>query len=118
MKKQKVCIVGDGLTGLLSAVALGELDLNIEIFGNFTKLRNLTEFQKVFIVFIVTFIFALVAYHVLYLFFGMGANSLASGSMLHIPFVRHMCIIFITKYIRHWFFEESSLQIIFKFYLY
>ena len=40
MKKQKVCIVGDGLTGLLSAVALGELDLNIEIFGNFTKIKD------------------------------------------------------------------------------
>jgi hypothetical protein len=47
-----------------------------KIFGNFTKLRNLTEFQKVFIVFIVTFLFALVAYHVLYLFFGYGGGMI------------------------------------------
>jgi hypothetical protein len=46
------------------------------LFGNFTKLQNLTEYQKVFIVFIVTFFFALVSYHILYLFFDYGGGMI------------------------------------------
>ena len=43
MKKQKVCIVGDGLTGLLSAVALGELGDRIEpaSYANFAITSHL-----------------------------------------------------------------------------
>ena len=32
MKYQKICIIGDGLSGLVTALALKQLDLNIDLF--------------------------------------------------------------------------------------
>ena len=32
MKNQKICIIGDGLAGLTTAIALRKLNLNIDLF--------------------------------------------------------------------------------------
>ena len=32
MKYQKICIIGDGLSGLVIAASLADLDLNIDIY--------------------------------------------------------------------------------------
>ena len=38
MKKQKICIIGGGLTGLVTAISLSKLDLEIDLIpGNLTK---------------------------------------------------------------------------------
>ena len=38
MKKQKICIIGGGLTGLITAVTLGKLNLQIDLItGNLDK---------------------------------------------------------------------------------
>ena len=33
MKKQKICIIGGGLTGLVTAIGLSELDCNIYLIS-------------------------------------------------------------------------------------
>ena len=38
MKKQKICIIGGGLTGLVTAISLSKFDLEIDLIpGNLTK---------------------------------------------------------------------------------
>ena len=37
MKKQKICIIGDGLTGLTSALVLSQLDLDIDLVSKNTQ---------------------------------------------------------------------------------
>ena len=37
MKYQKICIIGDGLSGLVIATALADLDLNIDIYYQDSK---------------------------------------------------------------------------------
>ena len=38
MKKQKVCVVGGGLTGLVTAITLSRLNLKIDLFtSNYNK---------------------------------------------------------------------------------
>ena len=38
MKKQKICIIGGGLTGLITAATLGKLNLQIDLItGNLDK---------------------------------------------------------------------------------
>ena len=32
MKKQKICIIGDGLTGLTTALSLKNLNINVDLF--------------------------------------------------------------------------------------
>ena len=34
MKKQKICIIGGGLTGLITAVALSKLNLSVDLISN------------------------------------------------------------------------------------
>ena len=39
--KQKICIVGDGLTGLTTAIVLGKLNIKVELIApNFKKRTN------------------------------------------------------------------------------
>ena len=40
MKKQKVCIVGDGLTGLITALSLSRLNIDIHLIGKNIKFIN------------------------------------------------------------------------------
>ena len=40
MEKQKICIVGGGLTGLITAIALSKLNLKIDLVTNSTN-RNI-----------------------------------------------------------------------------
>ena len=35
MNKQKICVVGNGLTGLTTALILGELNLDVDLIGKF-----------------------------------------------------------------------------------
>lgn len=43
MKKQKVCIIGGGLTGLITALALSKLNLNIDLVIGSNKSNNLSN---------------------------------------------------------------------------
>ena len=40
MKKQKICIIGDGLTGLTSALVLSQLDLEIDLVSKNLKIKK------------------------------------------------------------------------------
>ena len=41
MKKQRICIVGDGLSGLLSAIALNNVpNLEVHLIGKVNKLKK------------------------------------------------------------------------------
>ena len=40
MKKQKVCIIGGGLTGLITALALSKLNLNIDVITDNNKVAK------------------------------------------------------------------------------
>ena len=40
MKKQKICIIGNGLTGLTTALMLGELDLEVNLIAKFGIHQN------------------------------------------------------------------------------
>ena len=42
MKNQKICIIGDGLAGLTTAIALRKLNLNIDLFCS----KNNKDFKK------------------------------------------------------------------------
>tara|TARA_B100000029_G_scaffold14893_2_gene15403 strand:+ start:1009 stop:2166 length:1158 start_codon:yes stop_codon:yes gene_type:complete len=42
MKKQKICIIGTGLTGLITALSLSKLNLNIDLIGSDFK-QNLSD---------------------------------------------------------------------------
>jgi 2-octaprenyl-6-methoxyphenol hydroxylase len=50
MEKQKVCIIGGGLTGLTAALILGKLNLNVELvidnFNNNSKNQRTTAFSE------------------------------------------------------------------------
>ena len=51
MKNQKICIIGDGLTGLTTAIALRKLNLNIDLFcskynGNSKKDKRVTAISE------------------------------------------------------------------------
>ena len=43
MKKQKICIIGDGLTGLVSALVLSKLDLDIDLVSKNTKIKKFID---------------------------------------------------------------------------
>ena len=40
MKKQKICIIGDGLTGLTTALALSRLNIEVHLFAKFQENKN------------------------------------------------------------------------------
>ena len=40
MKKQKICIIGGGLTGLVTALALSDLDINIDLVSDGEKILD------------------------------------------------------------------------------
>ena len=37
MKKQKICIIGGGLTGLITALALSKLNINVDVITDNNK---------------------------------------------------------------------------------
>ena len=44
MKKQKICIIGGGLTGLITALALSKLNLKVDLItGNFNQIKKSTR---------------------------------------------------------------------------
>ena len=43
MKKQKICIIGDGLTGLVSDLVLSKLDLDIDLVSKNTKIKKFID---------------------------------------------------------------------------
>tara|TARA_B100001741_G_scaffold312347_1_gene315526 strand:+ start:1212 stop:2345 length:1134 start_codon:yes stop_codon:yes gene_type:complete len=43
MKKQKICIIGNGLTGLTTALMLGKLDLEVNLIAKLNSLNNLVD---------------------------------------------------------------------------
>ena len=44
MKKQRICIVGDGLAGLMTALALNDLPtLDVQIIAKKNKLKKIRE---------------------------------------------------------------------------
>ena len=44
MKKQKICIIGDGLSGLTAALALSNLDIEVDFI-----IKNIQEKTKLII---------------------------------------------------------------------
>ena len=40
MKKQKICIIGDGLSGLITTLLLGKLDLQIDLISSKLKKKK------------------------------------------------------------------------------
>ena len=43
MKKQKICIIGNGLTGLTTALILSELDIEVNLIGKFKLKKELLD---------------------------------------------------------------------------
>ena len=43
MKLQRICIIGDGLTGLTAALALKKLNIQIHLFGNFLNKKKIND---------------------------------------------------------------------------
>ena len=44
MEKQKICIIGGGLTGLITAITLSKLNLKVDLItGNINQYINLIE---------------------------------------------------------------------------
>ena len=44
MKKQKICIIGDGLAGLTTALTLKNLDLDIDVY--YKKIKSVSNADK------------------------------------------------------------------------
>ena len=40
MKKQRICIIGDGLSGLITAQILSKLDVQIDLFSKKKQKKN------------------------------------------------------------------------------
>ena len=45
MKKQKICIIGDGLAGLTTALTLSNLDLEIDVY--YKKNKNIVNDKRI-----------------------------------------------------------------------
>ena len=41
MKKHKICIIGDGLSGLITAQILGKLDVEIDLISKKSEKKNI-----------------------------------------------------------------------------
>ena len=43
MIRQKICVIGNGLTGLTTALILSKLDIDIHLIGDFKSIKNFSD---------------------------------------------------------------------------